>query len=310
MRFAIWGAGGIGCYYGARLQLAGHEVVYVARGEHLKALQTQGLTIAHENLQFSGGVTAVDQTTLLTQFTCEQFDLIIFAFKANSTAEVLAAAGDWLQAGRCPILSLQNGVENESLIAEVIGKERTLGGLAVRIGGHILKPGVIEAKGVAQVILGNWPQQSPDLEVQAFTQALVAAFIEAKIDCTLSDDIQKALWKKLIINNGVNPLSALTGLDTRALTSDTVYGRYVYKMMEETAVAGRNAGVEITTADVDEMFKLISEFDAIKTSMLVDREKGRPLELDGICGAVLRNAGAEQAEITELVNRLLSDQQG
>lgn len=308
MKVAVWGAGGIGCYYGARLQCAGHEVVYVARGEHLGALQTQGLTIEHEAFQFSGQVRAVDQKTLLDKHHCAEFDLIIFAFKANSTAEILAAASTWLKQGECPVLSLQNGVENELLIAAVIGKERTLGGLAVRIGGHILEPGVVAAKGIAQVIMGNWPQQSQNPPVKMLTDQLVETFIAAKIDCTLSEDIQKALWKKLIINNGVNPLSALTGLDTRALTSDAVYGRYVYKMMQETAIAGEHAGVKLTQGDVDEMFKLISEFDAIKTSMLVDREKGRPLELDGICGPVLRNAGADQAEITALVNRLLSDQ--
>ncbi|MGB0204816.1 MAG: ketopantoate reductase family protein, partial [Neptuniibacter sp.] len=97
----------------------------------------------------------------------------------------------------------------------------------------------------------------------------------------------------------------LTELDTKSITHDSVYKHVVYKMMEETALAARNHGVDITERDVDEMFNLISEFDAIKTSMLVDKEKGRPLELDGICGPVLRNTDNGQALLTALISNLL-----
>ena len=172
-------------------------------------------------------------------------------------------------------------------------------------GGHIQKPGVIEAQGVAQIVLGCWPSLDQRGELHPFAKQLVDVFNQAGIPTTLSDNIQKELWRKLLINNGVNPLSALTGLDTKSLTHDPVYKNIVYQMMEETALAARNHGVDIGKKDVDEMFKLISEFDAIKTSMLVDKEKGRPLEIDGICGPVLRNANIGQSLITGLISRLL-----
>ena len=304
MKVLIIGAGGIGCYYGARLLNAGHPVTFVARGAHLQAMQQQGLTVAHEALHFCAPVEALSMEQLLAQHTCADYDLIMLALKSGATRDWLDTCAEWLQPANTPVLSLQNGVDNEPLIASAIGVERTLGGLAVRIGGHILAPGHIEAKGPAQVVMGRWPQvDAPDATLSQLVETLNAAQIPTR----LTDNIRHELWKKLLINNGVNPLSALTGLDTRSLTADPALGKTVYAMMQETAVAARADKVELTQSDVDEMFTLISQFDAIKTSMLVDREKGRPLELDDISGTVIRRCLqlGESAPNTELVQRLL-----
>jgi 2-dehydropantoate 2-reductase len=81
----------------------------------------------------------------------------------------------------------------------------------------------------------------------------------------------------------------------------------VYALMQEAALAAQADGVNLTEGDVDEMYRLISQFDAIKTSMLVDRERGRPLELDEISGAVIRRCErlGKNAPLTELVCALL-----
>ncbi|WP_116474347.1 ketopantoate reductase family protein [Zobellella maritima] len=310
MRFLIVGAGGIGCYYGARLLQAGHQVSLVARGEHLQALQQQGLRLEHEQGGFQGAVSAVDIDTLLVQSACADFDLIILTLKSQATAGVMAQLGDWLKQADTPILSLQNGVDNESEISRWVGDARTLGGLAVRIGGHIIAPGVVHADGPAQVVMGAWPRQAEPLA--GFLPALEQLFEQAAIPTRISSDIRKELWRKLIINNGVNPLSALTGLDTRSLSHDPCLGQSVYQMMNETALVARADQVELDRQDVEEMFTLIRNFDAIKTSMLVDKEKGRPLELDAISGAVLRRAErlGVATPVTRLVVGLLSLSQG
>ncbi|MBE9398612.1 2-dehydropantoate 2-reductase [Pontibacterium sp. N1Y112] len=310
MRFLMIGAGGIGAYYAARLLEAGHEVVLTARGPHLTALQNDGLTVEHPEFSFQGPVTAMDHATLIATTEASQFDLIAISLKAGATESVLNELESWLTDQNTPILSLQNGVDNEPAIANAIGNQRTIGGLAVRIGGHIIKPGVIEAKGPAQVVMGAWPNAKQTPELQQQLQPLADTLNDAHIPTTLTDDIQYQLWRKLIINNGVNPLSALTLLDTQKLTHHPAYGKAVYRMMEETAKAAKADNVPLTKADVDEMFELISTFDAIKTSMLVDREKGRPLELEEICGAVLRRCAAlgEDAPTTELVQALLKQE--
>lgn len=304
MKFLIVGAGGIGCYYGARLLQAGHQVSFVARGEHLDALQQRGLSVDHETLAFHAPVDALSMEQVLTRDACADYDLILLALKSGATSAWLDLAGDWLSAAQTPVLSLQNGVDNEPQLAALIGAPRTLGGLAVRIGGHIVAPGCIEARGPAQVVMGHWPNTAAD---DRSLDSLAASLNEAAIPTRVSSDIQHELWKKLLINNGVNPLSALTGLDTRSLTADPVLGKTVYAMMQETALAAQADGVNLSQADVDEMFALISQFDAIKTSMLVDREKGRPLELDDISGAVIRRCALQKlpSPHTELVQRLL-----
>lgn len=311
MNIAIWGAGGIGCYYGIKLKKAGHHVTFIARGEHLNAMQTQGLTLQHASTTYQGPVDAIHQSTWANNYTCNDFDLIILCLKSTVTATVMDEMSDWLKQGTCPLLSLQNGVDNEAQIAAVIGQERTLGGLAVRIGGHIITPGHVEVDGVAQVIFGQWPNSQHSVDKNQLTQ-IYNLFTAADIDTELSDDIRQALWRKLLINNGVNPLSALTELDTRQITSDPQLSRTVYTMMEEVALAARYDDVSLSKEDIDEMFTLISNFDAIKTSMLVDLEKGKPLERDAISGAVIRrclklNAPATTTALIDTLLRIKCD---
>ncbi|SFX01707.1 ketopantoate reductase family protein [Marinospirillum alkaliphilum] len=311
MRFLILGAGGIGCYYGARLQQAGHQVVYVARGEHLRAMQQQGLKVEHESFRFEAPVTAVDEAALLADYSVTDFDLLLVCFKSQDTAAWLDRCRDWLLAGATPLLSLQNGVDNEPELEAVVGTSRTLGGIALRIGGHIEAPGVITASGPAQIIFGAWPDQTsgqvPTDQLQAFDQA----FQQAGIPSRISDRIAVELWRKLMLNNAVNPLSALTRLDTQTLSTHPLFGASVYQLMQETAAIAAAEGLPIGQQDVEEMYQLICNFDGIKTSMLVDLEKGRPLELDGISGTLLKRGKrlAINTPMTALVYGLLSQQQ-
>ena len=306
--FLIVGAGGIGAYYGARLQQAGHRVTFVARGAHLQAMQTHGLCVEHSEFRFQSAVEALSIEQLLQSTTAQRFSLVIFAVKAGATQPLLDRLREWLSGETGPrILSLQNGVDNERLIAATIGTTRTIGGLAVRIGGHVISPGRIEAKGPAQVILGAWPTAQRNHHCQDALPSLVDTFSAAGIPTQLSGDIRLELWKKLLINNGVNPLSALTGLDTRTLSNHPQLGASVLRLMQEAARAAESDGVELHASDIDAMFELIRTFEPIKTSMLVDYEKDRPLELDEITGAVCERCRTIQqpAPVSELVYALL-----
>ena len=293
-KILMLGAGGIGGYYAARLAEAGHQVVLTARGDHLAALQANGLTVDYEGQVFHHSLPACHHQDLVRDYKADDFDLIVIALKSTATSTVMTELSEWLKAGSVPVLSLQNGVDNEPLISEVVGEGRVLGGLAVRIGGHITEPGKVFAEGVAQIVVGAWPQQQPDDSRMALLKKLEIAFNEAGIPATVTEDIRYELWRKLVINNGVNPLSALTLLDTRSLTRHPEFGKMVYGMMAETVEASRADGVNLTQRDLDDVFELISSFNAIKTSMLVDKEKGRPLELDSSAGAVLRQAQRQE----------------
>ena len=307
MKFAILGAGGIGCYYAARLADAGHAVLAVARGEHLRALQQQGLTLNHPEFTFRAPLPATDIAGLLRDHRCDEFDLLILAVKSTATRAVMEQMHSWLNQGSTPVMSLQNGVTNEAIIAGTVGRKRTIGGLGIRIGAHITAPGVVSATGEAHVDFGAWPNAKENPVLQPWLPTLSDLLTDAHIPNTLYDDVEYALWRKLILNNGVNPLTALTLMDTRAVTSDPVLRQNVYTMMMEGGRAARAAGVNIHDSDVTEMFDVICHFDAIKTSMQVDREHGRTMETDDICGPVIeycRQAG-KPAQVTELIRTLL-----
>ncbi|MHA7923834.1 MAG: ketopantoate reductase family protein [Marinobacter sp.] len=311
LRLLIVGAGGIGGYYAARLLHAGHEVVLTARGAHLAALQEQGLTVQYGDEVWSFPVQAMDHSGVVARYAPDDFDAIVVTLKSTATETMLAELGPWLYHGKVPVLSLQNGVDNEPALASLLGEHRVLGGLAVRIGGHIVQPGVVEAEGPAQIVMGEWPLAAGSDHRGLLLRELQAEFEAAGIPTTVSENIRYELWRKLVINNGVNPLSALTGLDTRSLTHHPEFQKIVHGMMAETVAASKADNVNLGPEDLAEMFDLISNFNAIKTSMLIDKEKGRPLELDSIAGAVLRRCerlGVE-APYTMTVNALLTHSQ-
>jgi 2-dehydropantoate 2-reductase len=288
MRFAILGAGGIGCYYGARLLAAGHEVSFIARGGQLSALSSCGLTVRHCNWTFTSNVRVFALAEYLSKVDPGQVDAILVCVKGTATQQVAQELAPWAARGTgAYFISLQNGVDNEVVLAAAVGDERVIGGLAVRIGSHQVAPGVVEAVGPGQVDLGIWPVARLSDPRNSFLEKLVPLLNAASIPAKVVADIRRELWRKLLINNGVNPLSALTGLDTGALTRHPSLTRVVFGLMVEAGRAAAADGVALGQSDWEEMYRLICEFDPIKTSMLVDREHGRSLEVDTICGAVL-----------------------
>jgi 2-dehydropantoate 2-reductase len=297
MRFTFIGAGGIGCYYAARLIKAGHEVVLTARGEHLQVMRDKGLTVTHPELTFNQPVVACATDEWLAQYQPSQVDVIVVCLKGMHTELFAEQLGEWCrqyEGQNLPlVLSLQNGVENEQYLNAAVPEGLVLGGIARRIGANIIKPGVVEAVGPAQVIFGLWPNHQ-NIEADRLSQltSLAESFNQALIPTQLSGDINKELWRKLMINNGFNPICTLLQIETGETALFPALTPLIKGAMQEAALAAKASGVEFTKADVDEMFELISTFDSIKPSMLIDREKGRPLEIEEICGVVIRGCEA------------------
>jgi 2-dehydropantoate 2-reductase len=284
LKLAIIGAGGIGGYLGAALANIGEDITFVARGEHLNAMQKGALHVSHPNFEFCQNVDAISLEELVGR-EANQYDGLIILAKSNQTKSIAQTLKPWLEnAPSKPfVLSLQNGVGNEEILSQILGTRRIAGGLVVKISAHILSPGKIEALGDSQVIMGSLSENSKD-----FINKLGRALVKAGIIVNISEDIQRELWKKLIINNGVNALCALLEVKTGIASHHPKLSQIVLGLMNETAQAARALHVNITQKDVDDMFKLIQNFDSIKPSMLVDVEQGREVELDAICGAVIR----------------------
>ncbi len=312
MRIAIIGAGGIGCYYGAKLVQAKHDVTFIARGEHLAVMQSDGLSVTHPDFTFNEKITACSLDELTAKHKSSDFDLLLICIKAISTSEISSILKEWinLESDSPYIVSLQNGMGNEQVLTEYLGESKIIGGLAVRIGADVIKPARVTAVGVAQIIMGAWPHNvDADPDRIKFVSKIVEMFNQAGISTKESNDIRKELWRKLMINNGTNALAALTQRDTKYLSHHEEFATLMKCMMQETALASYVDSSNLMESDVEEMFQLIYEFDAIKPSMLIDREKGRTLELDEICGVVIKGCEAlgKDAPYTRTVYTLLKN---
>ena len=316
------GAGGIGAYFGSRLLAAGHRVLFVVRGAHGAAMAARGLTVEHPVHPFAGAVDTVDAAAL-GPGSLEGTDYLLFCLKSTATATAaaqLATCYAKLGGARGPlVVSLQNGVDNEPALAAALGTHRLVGGLTRRIGAHITAPGRVWATGPAETIVGRWPDDrecAPDAPADDALTALAGALQRASIPTEVSPDIRTELWRKLVINNGVNALAALLGEETGPILADAGLAELVRRLMQEAAAAALADGVTLSPAAVDDMHRLISTFDSIKPSMLVDRERGREPELDAICGAVIARSVARGADaphtrtVAALLRRVLAREAG
>lgn len=306
MKYIILGAGGVGCYYGAKLVDGGNEVVFVARGQHLYALKEEGLKLSSSNYAFDAKVLACALEDISTE-DLESTDVIVLAAKSTATKDIAKQLKPiYLTCKKQPyILSIQNGVENEEILCEYFPKGKIIGGLTRKIGAHIINPGVVKVAGESvDTIIGAWENQIDDINI---LKKIEKDLQNSNLKCEIVENIKLELWKKLVINNGVNAICALLHVKTGIVLKHEKISKIVYGLMQETAVGAANVGVSITKQNVDDLFNLMVNFDSIKPSMLVDREFKRPLETEEICGVVIRNCEAleKDAPYTRTVSALL-----
>jgi 2-dehydropantoate 2-reductase len=308
IKFLIIGAGGIGSFYGARLIEAGNEVLFIARGKQLKALQGKGLNVSHRNFVFDKPVNAKTMEELSSE-ELKKFDAVLITTKSNSTDNIskgLAHKIDSSKVGDLPyFVSLQNGVENERIMLKYLPKEKVIGGLCRKLGSHIIQAGVIEATGNVETFIGTLDSNE---NTTSFVNVLNDVFNVAQLSSSISENILLELWRKLIINNGVNVICALLRIKTGELMSHPELTKIVLGMMKETAIAAKVDDVNFTESDVIQMFELIQNFDSIKPSMLVDIENNKAIELDEISNIVVRNCDKQgiDAPYTRTIASLLS----
>jgi len=189
MKFLILGAGGIGSYFGARLLRANNEVIFVARGEHLLALQQNGLKLQHPKFNFNNSVFSYTIEQIIN-FNPFEFDAVIITTKSTSTLTLAKQLHAWFANNkRIPyILSLQNGVENEEILLKYFNPQYIIGGLTRKIGAHIVSPAYIKAVGNAETILGAI---SKTKENTLFLEKLQNTFNNAQIPTQISKSLQK-----------------------------------------------------------------------------------------------------------------------
>ena len=307
MNIVVIGAGGIGAYYGMILHEVGCNVTFVARGENLKYLQENKMKMTHPNYIIEDKINTISIEELLT-LNPSDFDAIIIATKAMSTQSISKSLSRWVEVKsekKIPYyISLQNGVENEDVMLEYYPKDYVIGGLTRLIVSHTISLGHVHCSGEVQTLIGALNHTK---ENALFLEALKFFLDKTQTTTFICEDIRLELWNKLIVNNGVNAICALLEERTRPLLTDFKTSKIIYGLMSETALAAKAVGIEISKEGVDKMFDLIKGFENLKPSMYVDLENNRDLELDGICGVVVRNCEKQglDAPYTRTISTIL-----
>jgi 2-dehydropantoate 2-reductase len=291
MRIAAIGAGGVGGYFGARLQQGGHDVSFLARGRHLAALKNDGLT-----LESPLGEVRLKIKVFERPEEIGPVDVVMFAVKLWDT-ESAAESIRPLLAGGGRVIPFQNGVESIDRLRKFFPAESVMGGSAY-IASRIARPGMIEHIGqMARLQFGPvLPGQRPAAE------QFLSACKEAKINAELTDDITRANWEKFVFLVALSSATALARAPLGVVRADPDLRWLLEQAMRETWNLGRSRGVKLADDFVEARMKFADTLPAeMKASMLHDLEAGGRLEAPWLCGAVVRMA--REAGLEAPVNR-------
>jgi len=280
MRIAAMAAGAVGAYFGARLQAAGHEVFYIARGAHREAIEKNGLTIesVHGDLHLPK-VNVTDDPAKVGPV-----DVVLFAVKLWDTEKAAEQARPLLGANT-RVITLQNGVDSYERIAPIVTPERAIPGVTYVVT-VIDRPGVIKQTSQFQMIICGTVDGRPDAPLQAFADAAKAA----SIPITLSDNIERDRWHKFILLSATSGATAVTRSTMGPILADPDTRALFIGIMRETFAVGKAKGVALADGFVDELLGFVDKNvpASMKASMANDLDRGNRLELDWLAGEVCR----------------------
>ena len=280
MRIAVYGAGGVGGYFGGRLAQAGADVRLVARGAHLRALREHGLRVRSVKGDFAVRVPATDDPADIGR--C---DYVLFCVKAFDTEDAAARLGPLLGDGTA-VVSLQNGVDNEEKLARVIGPDRVLGGAAFIFAG-IGEPGVIvHTGGPTSITFGELDGQASQR-----AQRLLACCQQAGFGAELSANITTVLWTKLAFICAQAGMTAAVRLPIGQIrTVDAAWAAF-QRLVAEVAAVAEAAGNPVPPSAQQRILTMAQAVEAGSFSSLHDDlVAGRRMELEALHGFVVRRA--------------------
>ncbi len=280
MRIAVYGAGGVGGYFGGRLAQSGADVHFIARGAHLQALREHGLTVRSVKGDFQVRAPATDDPA-----DVGPCDFVLFCVKTFDTDAAAARLGPLVGEGTA-VLSLQNGVENEDKLARAVGDDHVMGGAAF-IFAEIAEPGVIvHTGGPTSITFGEL-----DGHASQRAQRLLALCEHAGFGAELSASITTVLWAKLAFICAQAGMTAAVRLPIGEIrTADAAWTAFGRLVAEVCAVAEAD-GNPVPQAAQDRALALAQAAEPGSFSSLHDDlVAGRRMELEALHGFVVRRA--------------------
>lgn len=300
-RVAVFGAGAVGCWYGARLALAGAPVTLIGRGPHVEAMRARGLILEQGGERITVTVHADTQPEAVAQA-----ELVLFCVKSRDTETGARAIAAHLNPAAV-VLSLQNGVDNVARIRA----SASLDALAavVYVACSMAGPGHVRHAGRGDLVLGALHDGSEPAggSFAPDTVARVAAVFErAGVPCPVSADIRVDLWVKLVMNCVFNPVSALGRARYARLVADPDARALMRTVVDECVAVARAEGVALPDADslFGDAMRLGQAMADATSSTAQDLAAGRPTEIDALNGLVARRGEALGLPVP--VNRTLA----
>ncbi|HEY8552655.1 MAG TPA: 2-dehydropantoate 2-reductase [Thermaerobacter sp.] len=298
MRIAVIGAGGVGGYFGALLARAaqwaepgsalhGARVGFLARGRHLRVMRRDGLKVESVHGRFSIRPVASDRGVRLAEELAvvagHGADLLLVTVKAYSLTAVLDEM-EPLVGANTAILPLMNGIDHLEVLERRFGRERVLGGLC-HIETALVEPGKIRQTSPRRDITFG----ELDGRVTPRVERIAAAFAAAGIPHRISPHIIADMWMKLIFISAMGGMTAVANRPLGAVLGDPD-GRQVYeRMVREAVVVARAAGVDLPADAFEQVMATTMGMDpGMTSSMQRDLAARRPVEVDALCGAVVR----------------------
>jgi len=288
MRIAVFGSGGVGGYFGGRLALAGDDVTFIARGEHLRALSMTGLKV-----DSIGGDFLIHPAKATSEpADVGPVELVILGVKAWQVPEA-ARAMKAMVGPATTVLPLQNGVDAAAQLAAELAHKPVIGGLC-KIVSFVVEPGHIRHAGFEpSVIFGELDNRRTDR-----VENIHGAFTRAGVKAAIASDIQVTLWTKFLFIAAFSGVGALRRTPADALRSHPETRSLLLQAMEEIYALAHARGIALPEDSVEKAIASVDSLPADGTSsMQRDIAAGKPSELEAQNGAVVRMARESGVEV-------------
>jgi len=276
MKVAVMGAGAVGCYYGAMLARAGHEVVLIGRPSHVEAVNANGLRL--ETRAFDEHVRMAASTE---PDAVRGADLVLFCVKSTDSEAAAAQIRPHLSPDAL-VLTLQNGVDNDTRVRAVLPPSNEVAAAVVYVATGMSGPGHVKHNGRGELVI------APSRRSEEVARHLMAAGVPTQI----SDNVRGSLWAKLILNCAYNALSAITQLPYGVLVQGTGVTDVIRDVVAECLAVAKAEGVEVV-GDTEAALRAIAQtMPAQYSSTAQDLARGKLSEIDHLNGLVVRRGEA------------------
>jgi len=280
MRIVIVGSGAIGSLYGAFLsRLEDTEVILVGRNPHVSAIQSKGLKIKGILGDHVFKLKAIKYASEV-----DEADLVIVTTKTYDTLTAAESAKHLIEGG-ASVLLIQNGLGTEELVAKALNTTKVLRATTC-MGALRTSPGVVTATGCGLTEIGSRYPENKELVEKITRMMRTVGF-----DVHSSDNIEGVVWTKTLVNCGINPVGALTGLTNGEVYNNRALRGLIVRLVEEAVQVVEALGIELTTEDpVRYALGTAKATGDNINSMLQDLQAGKRTEIDAITGEVIRLA--------------------